>query len=243
MRTFSRFEQDVLSYMKGYWDKDGYSTIKKALENTVKDFKLELSSLHGSSLSTTQVSNNDDEIHSLQEDPNQLKLAKKLGDILAIINLVKGLVEDNLLLLDKDLRQLPRPTIISNLKTDKNLTTMPLFGDYLEFFGDYYYSRLFPTQDLIDFIKNEFKSKADIERLHMEVKYNRQYRVSIIALVISLVVGVSSILFNIINIVNEKSKDTTEIVHKVQLMGHSPFFSTTEQDSVIPCKLTPAVKK
>lgn len=243
MRSFSRFEKEVLSYMKGFWDKDGYSTIKKALENTVKDFKLELSNSYGSSLSTTEVTNNDEEIHSPQEDLNQLKLAKKLGDILAIINLVKGLVEDNLLLLDKDLRQLPKPMIISNLKSDKNLRTMTLFGDYLDFFRDYYYSRLFPTQDLIDFIENDFKSKADIEKLHMEEKYNRQYRVSIIALVISLVVGISSILFNIINLVNDKSNETTEIIHKVQLMGCNPFFSATEQDSVIPGKLTPAAKK
>jgi hypothetical protein len=120
---------------------------------------------------------------------------------------------------------------------------MTLFGDYLDFFRDYYYSRLFPTQDLIDFIENDFKSKADIEKLHMEEKYNRQYRVSIIALVISLVVGISSILFNIINLVNDKSNETTEIIHKVQLMGCNPFFSATEQDSVIPGKLTPAAKK
>ncbi len=232
MRSFSSFEKSVLTFMKGWWDKDGYSTVKKALESTIEDFKLELSNIQASYLYTTAIPITGQEGNS-SDDPNQIKLAKKLGDILAIINLIKSLVADNLLLLDKDLRQIPKPMIIGNIKSEHELRKMSLFGEYLDFFHDYYYSRLFPAQDLIDFIDSGFKSKDDIEKDITELRYNKQYSVSRFAVWISLIVGISSIILNIVSLAISRDNDASAFLRECRIMCHNSTSSISAQDSAI----------
>lgn len=43
MKSFSTFEKEILSYMKDYWDRDGYSTVKKVIENKLPDIVLVVS--------------------------------------------------------------------------------------------------------------------------------------------------------------------------------------------------------
>jgi len=243
MKSFSTFEKEILSYMKDYWDRDGYSTVKKVIENKLPDIVFEISGQYGTSIATPCVDDNDQESKASLDKHNRLKLAEKLGKLLTIIDLITGLVKDNLVFDGSESKRPSEPFTINTLKNAVDTSNkMKLFGDYAVFFRGYYYSRLYPTQDLLDFIENGFKSKDDIERKNSDKRFIKQFVISIIALAFSIIIGVSSLVLNIINLRCSKKPDNTEIIHKVQVMNCSPTFSVSGQDSVVTSKSSPIVE-
>lgn len=240
MKSYSIFEKEILSYMKQYWDKDGYSTVKKVIENKLPDIVFEISGQYGTSIATPSVDDKDLESKASLDKHNRLKLAEKLGKLLSIIDLITGLVKDNLVLMDQNLNAPSEPFTINTLKNAVDTSNkMKLFGNYADFFRGYYYSRRYPTQDILDFIENGFKSKDDIERKNSDKRFIKQFVISIVALAFSIFIGVSSLVLNIINLRSSKKTDNSKIIHKVQLMNCNTAFSVAEQDSVIHGKSSP----
>lgn len=233
MKSFSMFENEILSFMKQYWDKQGFSTVKKVVEKKLPDIVFETSDQNETYISIPCSNVNDQKYNATLFKHIRYKLAEKLGKLLTIIDLITGLVKDNLVLMDQYLTAPSEPFTINTIRNVRAPSIkMKLFGNHADFFRGYYYSRLYPTQDLLDFIENGFISKDDIERENSDKRFNKQFIISIIALVFSIFIGVSSLILNVINLRSSKKPESTDIIHMVKVMNCSPTFSVTQH--VIP---------